>query len=354
MFHPIFTITPVIAQVLMQISSVCSEINNLSFNAEILKKIQKEAWNSSVHYSTLIEGNKLIIDEIALIIERNMVFSYLEKDQAEVIGYNEAKNWIEKLNEGHIADNDVHMIHALVSQEKPIKFIYRLAQNAVIESRSKRIVYLPPEANDVPKLMKELIDWINNNTNHIPIPIIAAITHYQFATIHPYLDGNGRTARLLTSVVLNLHGYKLNGVYCLEEYYVKNLFRYYHELSVGPSHNYYVGRADSDITSWIEYFCLGMLDSLRNALQKITKMINAEKNKLLRKLNPRQKIAITLFKESELITSNDIAQLFNITQRTARNICQDWVNVGFLEIDDEAKKSRKYKLGSYYQSVLFT
>jgi Fic family protein len=74
----------------------------------------------------------------------------------------------------------------------------------------------------------------------IPIPIIAAIAHYQFATIHPYYGGNGRTARILTTLILHMNGYALKGIYALEEYYAVNLPAYYNALTVGDSHNYYM------------------------------------------------------------------------------------------------------------------
>ena len=77
----------------------------------------------------------------------------------------------------------------------------------------------------------------------LPAPLIAGIAHYQYVTIHPYYDGNGRTARLLASYCMQKGGYDLKGLYSLEEYYAQNLGAYYEALTVGP-HNYYLGRAD--------------------------------------------------------------------------------------------------------------
>src|SRR5208337_3265005 len=91
--------------------------------------------------------------------------------------------------------------------------------------------------------------------------IRAGIAHYQFATIHPYYDGNGRTARLLATLILHLGGYDLKGLYALEEYYALDLKGYYEALAAGPSHNYYLGRAEADITRWVAYFVAGMAES---------------------------------------------------------------------------------------------
>jgi len=135
---------------------------------------------------------------------------------------------------------------------------YRDGQNVIRDSRSRGIVYMPPEAKDVPLLMKAMVLWIaSSERDLLPCPIRAGIAHYQFATIHPYYDGNGRTARLVTTLILHLGGYDLKGLYSLEEYYARSLNRYYDALTIGPSHNYYEGRAKADITTWAEYFCEG-------------------------------------------------------------------------------------------------
>ena len=105
---------------------------------------------------------------------------------------------------------------------------YRGGQNVIRDAGSRRIVYMPPEASDVPRLMKELVDWLRRSEREgVPCPIRAGIAHYQFATIHPYYDGNGRTARLLTTLILHRGGYDLKGLYSLEEYYARDLSAYY-------------------------------------------------------------------------------------------------------------------------------
>lgn len=228
---------------------------------------------------------------------------------------------------------------------------YRDGQNVIRDSISGRIVYMPPEAKDVPLLMKEFVEYINNNIDIMPTPILASIVHYQFATIHPYYDSNGRTARLLTNLILYKKDYDLNGIYSLEEYYAKNLQDYYEAISVGEHHNYYFGRVEDDITKWIEYFILGMLDSFKN-IQKHTEQINnnndKNKNKLFRSLTPQQRKVLILFEDKDVITSNDIAELFNFTQRSARNLAKKLVEENFLQIENVANKNRSFRLNKKY------
>ena len=191
--------------------------------------------------------------------------------------------------------------------------------------------------------------------NDIPHPIRAAIAHYQFATIHPYIDGNGRSARLFATLLLHKNGYGLKGIYSLEEYYAKDLTTYYHALDAGPFHNYYLVRAEADITGWIEYFCIGMLKSFKKVhaqAQKVQTSGATDASKELRKLNPRQRKALILFEKQDGITSQDISDLLKIEPRTARQLCQLWVKEGFLVTLNPSKKSRQYGLNPALTALL--
>jgi Fic family protein len=192
--------------------------------------------------------------------------------------------------------------------------------------------------------MAGLSDWINKNFD-IPCPIVAAIAHYQFATIHPYYDGNGRTARLLTTLVLHLGGYDLKGLYSLEEYYARNLGAYYEAITVGESHNYYMGRAEADITKWVAYFVEGMMVSFEKVLKQMEEAQNLpDQSALIRQLDPKQRKALELFQASETITSRQVGDLFGFKPRTSAALCATWVKSGFLTIANPSNKSRKYKL----------
>lgn len=215
---------------------------------------------------------------------------------------------------------------------------------------------MPPEAKDVPQLMKEMTAWIaSTERKELPCPIRAGIAHYQFATIHPYYDGNGRTARLLTTLILHLGGYDKKGLYSLEEYYARNLGAYYESLTIGPSHNYYEGRAKADITKWVEYFCEGMADSFENVKRRAKEAAGSgaqDRSPALRRLDPRQRKTLELFRDSNTITSRDVAALFGISERAARNLLAAWVESGFIVIADAARKSRKYELSSEFRDIV--
>jgi Fic family protein len=295
------------------------------------------------------------------VLGRQEHFPGRERDEKEVLGYYAALEKVEQLAEGKepISERQIRVLHALVMAggRKRVKATpYRDGQNVIRNARDRSIVYLPPEAKDVPTLMKDMVTWIRaSGRKELPCPIRAGVSHYQFATVHPYYDGNGRTARLLTTLILHLGGYAQKGLYSLEEYYARDLGAYYKALTVGPSHNYYLGRAEGDITGWIEYFCDGVADSFENVERRAREAADAgarDQSLLLRRLDPRQRRALELFRQRETITSFDVGNLFTVSRRTARNLLKAWTEKAFLTVADPAKKSRRYALADEFRALL--
>jgi cell filamentation protein, protein adenylyltransferase len=358
-FKPTYRITPVMAKYLMRIEAVKEKVDFLPVNPTVLASLRETAKLYTTHYSTLIEGNQLNPDEIKEVITLDGHFPGRERDEHEVKGYYAALAKLELYvaQQHPLTEAVIQSLHALVMSDGRVKLkpsAYRDGQNVIKDGRSGAIVYMPPGAKDVPGLMRNMLSWIKEG-DELPCPIVAAIAHYQFATIHPYYDGNGRTARLLTTLILHLEGYGLKGLYSLEEYYAKNLPGYYRSISVGPSHNYYLDRAESDITEWVEYFIEGMAF----AFEKVVAQMSASQAKgekdhseLLRSLDPKQRKALELFKEYDVVTSRQIGALFGYQPRTNAALCKKWVDAGFLEIKSSAFKSRTYRIAGKYNLLI--
>lgn len=136
-----------------------------------------------------------------------------------------------------MTEAQVQTLHGLAMTGKAVPSPYRDGQNVIRDSASGRIVYMPPEAPDVATLMGDPFTWLaeQRGSRELPVPITAGLAHYQFAAIHPYFDGNGRTARLLTTLLLHRAGYGLKGIY--------------------------MRRVAADLSGWVEYFCLGVADA---------------------------------------------------------------------------------------------
>ncbi|MFS8563630.1 MAG: Fic family protein [Rhabdochlamydiaceae bacterium] len=358
-FKPLYNLTPKIALSLIRIEAAKEKILHLPLTPIVLASLRETARLYTTHYSTMIEGNALSPKEIEKVLKHEGHFPGRERDENEIKGYYAALMQVEKLAATNrpVTEKIIQTLHATVMANGKTKVAptpYRDGQNVIRDGRTKEIIYMPPEAKDVPGLMGGLVDWIDKNS-HLPCAIVAGIAHYQFATIHPYYDGNGRTARLLTTLLLHLGGYDLKGLYSLEEYYARNLGAYYEAITVGESHNYYRGRSQADITKWIEYFVEGMAVAFENVLKRMSEANiqgSPDQSALIRNLDPRQRKGLELLQAFETITSSQIGELFGFKPRTSAQICKLWVAGGFLEIANPSNRARKYKISKQYECLI--
>jgi Fic family protein len=358
MFAPRFEIIPAIARALMSIEADRQAIQELPVDVEMLASLRETARLVATHYSTQIEGNRLTLPQVEEALS-GARFPGRERDEVEVRNYYRALEEVERLAKvaGAITEEDIQKLHSLVMHGKGSPSPYRDGQNVINDSATRRIVYMPPEAKDVPALMAELVKWVaaSLESGELPVPIIAALAHYQFATIHPYYDGNGRTARLLTTLILHRAGYGLKGIYSLEEHYAQNLEGYYSALSVGESHNYYLGRVEGSMTPFVSYFCAGMAEALaavKAQAQKAARQGRSDQSPLLRSLDPRQRRALALFQRQSVASTQELADALSLGARTMLPLCRRWVEAGFLEVADPSKKARSYQLASRYESLI--
>ena len=359
-FEPNFIIEPITAKALMEIEASRASLSGfLVATPGLISALRESARLTSTHFSTQIEGNRLTAEQVEeVILHRKKGFPGRERDEAEVLNHYRAAEKMEGLagNANHLTEKEIRILHGLVMEGKAKLSPYRDGQNVIRDGATGGMVYMPPEAADVPDLMKELVEWVNEQSDlgELPVPVVAALAHYQFATIHPYYDGNGRTARLLTSLIMHRSGYGLGGIYSLEEYYAKNLGGYYEALTVGESHNYYIGRAEADVSGFVRYFCVGMAESFRRIAAKAAQQMTPTSSAvpLMRELSTLQRQALGLFHESRVITAKQLAEYLGINQRKARALCSRWCEQEFLEIDDPARKSRSYRLAEKYENSL--
>lgn len=333
-------------------------ILELPVDVEMLASLRETARLVATHYSTQIEGNRLTQTQVRETLA-GIRFPGRERDTAEVQNYYRALEEAEELarHPNPLLEAEVKRLHGLVISGRPAPTPYRDGQNVIRDSVSGAIVYLPPEALDVPALMGDLVDWVNAELERgeLPVPIVAALAHYQFATIHPYYDGNGRTARLLTTLILHRAGYGLKGIYSLEEYYARNLPAYYEALATGPSHNYYFGRAGADVTGFVTYFCDGLAESfaaVRAQASQAARRGAQDRSPLLRQLDPRRRRLLGLFRRQGTATAGEIAAYLGLSPRTVVALCRAWLAEGFLSLHDASRKNRAYRLGPDYEPLV--
>jgi Fic family protein len=353
-----FSFTPSIVRYLQSIERVRELVRLTILPPVIAEQLRIRAHIRSTHYSTRIEGNRLTLKETEQVIQQGRLFPGRERDVREVEHYYLALQQVEKWVEGNqkITEARIRKLHALLFAGKRAKPTpYRDGQNVIRES-SGEIVYMPPEALDVPELMTELVLWIHRSEGDLPVPILAGVAHYQFVTIHPFYDGNGRTARTFATWVLHRGGYDLGKFYSLEEFYAEDLSGYYDALVVHPHHNYYLGRNDADITSWLDYFLKGMAVVFERVADEVESQARGTMDDsavdLLRPLDHRARRVLGLFSNQDVIQSSDVANLLGISARQARDLLLQWVDQGWLEVADPSRRGRKYRLSEVYQDFL--
>jgi Fic family protein len=359
MFRLRFHLTARTAKALMAIEADRQIIARLPLSVPMLDSLRRTARLLSTHLSTQIEGNRLTAAQVQAVVEGEGTFPGRERDEAEVRHYFAALQHVEELarKSGQLAEKEIRIIHGLVMTGRARPTPYRKAQNVIRDSRTGGIVYMPPEAKDVPALMRELVRWVNSELarGELPVPVTAGLAHFQLATIHPYLDGNGRTARLVTTLILHRQSYGLRGIYSLEAYYSANLEGYYAGLTVGDSHNYYFGRAEADVSAFVEYFCVGMADAfgkVRARAAAANRKGAVDQTPLLRALSQQQRQALGLFVRARVITSKDVARFFKASPRRAAALCAAWVKDGFLSIENPSTKARSYRLADKYEGII--
>lgn len=354
-FNPKYIVTAQMLKNLGRIELVKQSFETQPLSPQLLHSLRETAKVTSVHYSTYIEGNKLTFNEVSEAIQGKKL-PQKERDENEVKAYYKAWNTMEQaVQEHHSFDETlIANLHALVEGENK-EIPYRDCQNAIYDSETGAKIYLPPEFKDVPNLMKDLCTWVEASKK-LPVPLIAGIVHYQFVTIHPYIDGNGRTARLLTSFIMRSSGYDLKGIYSLEEYYAQNLNAYYAALQTHPHHNYYYGRDKADITSWLEYFINGVAEAFekvnKQAIKQTIQGFTADKSPLIRELDIKQRKVLELFTEFSEVDSLQISEILKISAQSARALLRQWIAENFLQYTNESKKARKYMLGEKYKGLV--
>ena len=359
-WQPHYTLTPAVARCLMEIEAAKAVVERTPLTPAVRDELRRRARLRSTHYSTRIEGNRLTLTEAQRVIEgQKTQFHGRERDVREVRNYWNALLRVEEWAARHtsLTEDLIRKLHALVEKGPRARLTpYRDGQNVVRDSASGSLIYMPPEARDVPALMTALVDWANRAERDVlPTPLIAALVHYQFVTIHPYYDGNGRTARLLATFILQRGGYGLSGFFSLEEHHARDLDAYYHSLAVHPHHNYYEGRAEADLTAWVEYFMTTLRDvfvaAREEALSLAEQGVQVEPEEM-RRLDHRARIVMALFNRTDQITSHHVAEALGLSPRMARVLLREWVDAGWLEVLDPSNRNRAYTLSAKYRQYI--
>lgn len=314
MFKPQYTITNRLLANIKHINSLTNELNNRRFTNVVLLELERNAREVSAYASTSIEGNPLPLTEVKKILKSKPANA--RDSEREVLNYNQALQDLNKMLE---IDTLILSLPLILNIQKQVTTGLlpsfesgKLREKPVVvnDPRVRKIVYLPPDVKDVKPLMLDLINYTNENTDKIDPLIVAGIFHKQMVIIHPFMDGNGRATRLATKVLLAAMGLNTFNLFSFENYYNKNVTKYFQ--TVGEYGNYYELIDKIDSTLWLEYFTDGIIDELL----RVQKTLGEIKSTPQMQLQSHQLKIFKFIEEKGFINNQDYAKLVNRAKST--------------------------------------
>jgi Fic family protein len=338
MFQPNFKYTHKIVNLLSKISAAREVILNSPLIPKWEVALRREAIIRSAHSSTHIEGNRLNLEQVSKLAQGRTITA-TRKDKREVLNYLSALKKIGKFVTGkNLAVMDILKIHRLVTKdtlERPEDCgAFRTRYVVVWNPVTKEVFFKPPQNKDVPGLINNLVAWINaKETQDIDAILQAGIAHYEFVRIHPFVDGNGRTARVLATWILYNRGFDTKQFFALDDYYDSDRPAYYKALQS-------VSQAILDLTKWVEYFVEGVYVSVQEVKERVIRL-SSERLRKTKKgqiaLTERQMQIVEFINQHAKITNKDMQKLFKISDRAALKEIKKLVNLKVVKAEGKGR-----------------
>ncbi|HLC94101.1 MAG TPA: Fic family protein [Patescibacteria group bacterium] len=343
MFYPTF----VISNKILKNIGIIEAAREVVMGAPLLplweKQFREDAIVRTAHHGTHIEGNKLDIREAKDVLLGKEVIGR-PRDVQEIINYrkvlelieDEVMRKIERISEDLI--KKIHrIVVAKILSEKQAG-IYRASQVVVRNSDTGEVTFRPPPAVEVPFLMREFLYWLNKAPRDDVHPVIqAGVAHHELVRIHPFIDGNGRVARTLATLILFLGTYDIRKFFSLEEYYDKDAVSYYENLKKA---------SEGNLTSWLEYFTLGVAREFERIKSKVTALSKDTqfKKKLGGKqifLSERQVKIIEYIQSVGYLQNQTFKELFpDISEDSVLRDIKDLIENGIIKKIGKTKAAR--------------
>lgn len=298
--------------------------------------------------SSRIEGTKTSIEE-ALLAD-NEVGPERRDDWQEVQNYIAAMNYaVRRLCKVPVSTRLLKETHNILlrkgrgSTKTPGE--YRRSQNWIGGSSLKDAVFIPPSHEEVDPLMSDLEKFLHNDAIDVPHLIRIAIGHYQFETIHPFLDGNGRVGRLLIPLYLVDKGLLTEPALYLSDYFDRHRSLYYDNLMAARTRN--------DLAQWIMFFLVAVAETCNKGittLKKIQKLREDVEGRRIVKLGkrlPKAKALVMNLYRNPRVTAAKIAQFLDVTPKTANELIQNFIDLRILVESTGYKRNRVFSFAEY-------
>lgn len=275
MYSPKFYISNKILKNISATEASKEVIENAPLVPSFEKQFQTDALTRTIYHGTHIEGNDLTLVQTKKVLEGQEVYARA-RDVQEVINYRNAMNIINRLRQENGNYEPTHLleIHKAVVDKivSPDKIgVFRTSQVVIREEGTGKVIFTPPSFVEVPYLVEDFFFWLNSAAVKDIHPVLkAGIVHYVLVSIHPFVEGNGRTIRAFTLLVMLKEGYDIKKFFSLEEHFDKDLGAYYEAFSIVDSQSKNI--AGRDLTPWLEYFTEVVAIELAKIKEKVRKL----------------------------------------------------------------------------------
>lgn len=339
MFQPKFSFTNRMVKNLTFIAESRAFVLSAPLIPEWEVSLRRDAILRSAHSSTAIEGNRLSLEEVSDLADGRRVMA-TRKDRQEVLNYLEALDKVpEFANREPFTTDDLLQIHGIVTKET----LDYPQDEGVLRNRQVRVVnglgetvFMPPLTEDVPGLIDEFLEWFNSpDIEEIDSVIVVGLTHYEMVRIHPFIDGNGRTARIMATLLLYKRGFDLKRFFALDDYYDQNRPAYYAALQT-------VDPETIDVTEWLEYFTDGVAASIKAVREKVlglSKDIKILKERGQVTLNERQMKIVEFIINEGKITNRNIRNMFQLSDNAALNEIRKLIDLKVIKREGEGRSA---------------
>jgi len=314
-FAPRFSITNTITSAIGRIDEAKGFLTAARLSADWVAQMQRQALVLEAFHTTRIEGARVTLDQAERLLAGEDVPDAPPDDSRELLNYRDAFDLVsEYLESGEpITESLVREIQRRLVQgvrgDSAAPGQYRRVQNYVVNSVSGETVYTPPPSYEVPRLMAELVDWLREPGGVHPV-LAAGFAQIELVRIHPFLDGNGRTGRLLSTLCLYRSGYDFKRLFTISEHYDRDRPAYYEAIRSGND-------ADADLTSWLEYFASGLASQMRQTSSRAELVMRRDITVGRLGLNERQAAALLRALEQGQLTISDYERLWpGVARRT--------------------------------------
>ena len=327
--NPTFTISNRIAAALTQIERARGFLEAATLSDEWIKQMSDRALLLEAHYTTHIEGTQLTLDQSEKLLRGENVPEADPNDKRELLNYREAFSIVSQALEiGHpISEGIIREIHKLLVEGvrggSADPGNYRRVQNYVANAATGEILYTPPPAHDVSSMMAELVKWLNTETETPPI-LKSGIAQFQLVHIHPFLDGNGRTSRLLSTLCLYRAGYDFKRLFTISEYYDRDRPAFYRAIQS-------VRKQNMDLTDWLEYYCVGLETQMVKVKTKGEWVIKRDVLRHKHSLHDRHMKGLDYLLEQGNLTIQEYGRLCSgVTRRSLQRDLKDLLDKGLI------------------------